>query len=80
MKICDLKEFLNKIPESMNEFQIVFRRFEDDGDSVMYLDYPLTAMYLDEENQESVFLDEENWGYFNENILDDDNNDETTIN
>jgi hypothetical protein len=76
MKICDLKDFLDKIPNSMNEFQIVFRKFEDDGDSVMYLDYPLTAMYLDEESKESVFLDEENWNYFNEYILEKDDKNE----
>ena len=54
MKISDLRDFINKIPSKMDDFQIVFRKFEDEGDTLLYLDYPLTAMYIDEENQESV--------------------------
>lgn len=69
MKISDLRDFINKIPTEMDDFQIVFRRFEDEGDTLLYLDYPLTAMYIDEENKESAFLDEDNWIFFNDNIL-----------
>ena len=79
MKISDLRDFINKIPSKMDDFQIVFRKFEDEGDTLLYLDYPLTAMYIDEENQESAFLDESNWVYFNTNILiekEDDSTDE----
>jgi hypothetical protein len=61
MRISDLRDFINKIPKEMDDFQIMFRRFEDEGDTLLYLDYPLTAMYIDEENKESVFLDEDNW-------------------
>jgi hypothetical protein len=69
MRISDLRDFINKIPKEMDDFQIMFRRFEDEGDTLLYLDYPLTAMYIDEENKESVFLDEDNWTYFSDNIL-----------
>ena len=32
MKISDLRDFINKIPSKMDDFQIVFRKFEDEGD------------------------------------------------
>jgi len=69
MRIKELKEFINKIPDSMDEFQIIYRRFEEDGENVMFLDYPLTSLYIDEENEEGVFLDEDGWNFFNTNLL-----------
>lgn len=69
MRIKELKDFINKIPESMDEYQIIYRRFEDDEENVLFLDYPLTTLYLDEENEESVFLDEDGWNFFNTNLL-----------
>ncbi len=69
MRIKELKDFINKIPESMDEYQIIYRRFEDDEENVLFLDYPLTTLYLDEENEESVFLDEDGWNFFSTNLL-----------
>jgi len=69
MRIKELKEFINKIPDSMDEFQIIYRRFEEDGENVLFLDYPLTSLYIDEENEEGVFLDEDGWNFFNTNLL-----------
>lgn len=76
MKISELKEFLNNLPEEIQSHQIIYRRFEDDGETLMLLDYPLTTFYIDEESEECVFLDEDNWDYFSKNLLitDDENN------
>jgi hypothetical protein len=79
MKIKELREFFNNIPESMDDFQIIYRKFEDDEENVLFFDYPLTTLYLDEENEESVFLDEDGWDYFSKNLLlnDDDESNES---
>lgn len=69
MKISELKKFINNIPEELNDYQIIYRRFEDEGENVMFLDYPLISLYVDEESQESVFLDEDGWEYFSKNLL-----------
>ena len=69
MKISELKKFINNIPEELNDYQIIYRRFEDEGENVMFLDYPLISIYVDEESQESVFLDEDGWEYFSKNLL-----------
>ena len=69
MKISELKKFINNIPEELNDFQIIYRRFEDEGENVMFLDYPLISLYVDEESQEFVFLDEDGWDYFSKNLL-----------
>jgi hypothetical protein len=69
MKISELKKFINSIPEELNDFQIIYRRFEDEGENVMFLDYPLITLYVDEESQETVFLDEDGWDYFSKNLL-----------
>jgi hypothetical protein len=69
MRISELREFINKIPKSMDDFQIVYRKFEDEGENVILLDYPLVTLYVDEESQESVFLDEDGWYYFKTNLL-----------
>lgn len=69
MKISELKKFINNIPEELNDFQIIYRRFEDEGENVMFLDYPLITLYVDEESKESVFLDEDGWDYFSKNLL-----------
>lgn len=69
MKISELKEFLNNIPEELESYQIIYRRFEDEGENILFLDYPLSTLYVDEENQEFVFLDEDGWDYFNNNLL-----------
>lgn len=79
MKISELKDFLNNIPEEMESYQIIYRKFEDEGDNILFLDYPLSTLYVDEENGEFVFLDEDGWNYFNNNLLlrdgEDDSND-----
>jgi len=72
MKISELKKFINNISEELNDFQIIYRRFEDEGENVMFLDYPLISLYVDEESQEFVFLDEDGWDYFSKNLLIDD--------
>lgn len=69
MKISELKKFINSIPDELNDFQIIYRKFEDEGENVMFLDYPLITLYVDEESQESVFLDEDGWDYFSKNLL-----------
>ena len=80
MTISELRKFINKIPETMDDFQIIYRKFEDEGENVMLLDYPLISLYVDEESKESVFLDEDGWNYFKTNLLltdeDDDTNEE----
>ena len=53
----------------MDDFQIIYRRFEEDGENVLFLDYPLTSLYIDDENEEGVFLDEDGWNFFNTNLL-----------
>ncbi len=77
MKISELREFINKIPREMDDFQIIYRKFEDDGNDIMLLDYPLITFYADEEMEESVFLDEDGWNYFKTNLLLSDDEDET---
>ncbi len=69
MTISDLRGFLDKVPAEMDDMQIIYRRFEDEGDNVILHDYPLNALYLDEANNEAVLLDEENWQYFQKNLL-----------
>ena len=69
MRIKELKEFINEISDSMDDFQIIYRRFEEDGENVLFLDYPLTSLYIDDENEEGVFLDEDGWNFFNTNLL-----------
>lgn len=69
MKISELKKFIDKIPKEMDDYQIVYRRFEDEGENVLFLDYPLITLYVDEESEESVFLDEDGWNYFKTNLL-----------
>ena len=61
MKISELRKFVNAIPKEMDDFQIIYRRFEDEDedDNVLFLDYPLISIYVDEESQESIFLDED---------------------
>jgi hypothetical protein len=78
MKISELRKFVNAIPKEMDDFQIIYRRFEDEDDNVLFLDYPLISIYVDEENQESIFLDEDGWHYFKTNLLitDDEETDE----
>ena len=78
MKISELRKFVNAIPKEMDDFQIIYRRFEDEDDKVLFLDYPLISIYVDEENQESIFLDEDGWHYFKTNLLitDDEETDE----
>lgn len=77
MTISELRKFINKIPETMDDFQIIYRRFEDEGENVMLLDYPLISLYVDEEAKESVFLDEDGWNYFKTNLLLTDEDDDT---
>lgn len=81
MKISELKKFINKIPKEMDDYQIMYRRFEDEGENVLFLDYPLITLYVDEENEETIFLDEDGWNYFKTNllILDDEDLDEDDI-
>jgi hypothetical protein len=69
MKISELRKFINKIPKEMDDYQIVYRRFEDEGENILFLDYPLITLYVDEESEESVFLDEDGWNYFKTNLL-----------
>lgn len=69
MKISELREFLNKIPETMDDYQVIYRRFEDEGDALIFLDYPITSLYLDEDTQEAALLDEDGWTYFSNNLL-----------
>ena len=71
MKISELRKFVNAIPKEMDDFQIVYRRFEDEAedDNVLFLDYPLISIYVDEESQESIFLDEDGWHYFKTNFF-----------
>lgn len=77
MKLSELKEFINNIPKEMDDFQIIYRKFEDEGEHVLFLDYPLVTFYADEENQEFIFLDEDGWDYFKTNLLlDDEDSDE----
>lgn len=80
MKISELRKFVNAIPKEMDDFQIIYRRFEDEAedDNVLFLDYPLISIYVDEESQESIFLDEDGWHYFKTNLLitDDEETDE----
>ena len=80
MKISELRKFVNAIPKEMDDFQIIYRRFEDEDedDNVLFLDYPLISIYVDEESQESIFLDEDGWHYFKTNLLitDDEETDE----
>lgn len=77
MKISELKNFLNNIPEEMESYQIIYRKFEDEGDNILFLDYPLSTLYVDEENGEFVFLDEDGWNYFNNNMLLSDSEDDS---
>jgi len=76
MKISELREFINKIPKEMDDFQIIYRKFEDDGNDIMLFDYPLITFYVDEEMEESIFLDEDGWNYFKTNLLLSDDEDE----
>ena len=80
MKISELRKFVNAIPKEMDDFKIIYRRFEDEDedDNVLFLDYPLISIYVDEESQESIFLDEDGWHYFKTNLLitDDEETDE----
>lgn len=69
MKISELRKFINKIPKEMDDYQIVYRRFEDEGENILFLDYPLITLYVDDESEESVFLDEDGWNYFKTNLL-----------
>jgi hypothetical protein len=76
MKISELREFINKIPREMDDFQLIYRKFEYDGNDIMLLDYPLITFYVDEEMEESIFLDEDGWNYFKTNLLLSDDEDE----
>jgi hypothetical protein len=80
MKISELRDFLNNLPEEIAEsYQIIYRKFEAENDSVIFLDYPLSSLYIDEENDECIFLDEDGWDFFNNNLLlsdDSENNEE----
>ena len=69
MKISELRKFINKIHKEMDDYQIVYRRFEDEGENILFLDYPLITLYVDDESEESVFLDEDGWNYFKTNLL-----------
>lgn len=69
MKISELKQFLNNIPEELESYQIIYRKFEDEGENILFLDYPLSTLYVDDENGEFIFLDEDGWDYFNNNLL-----------
>jgi hypothetical protein len=79
MKTSELKNFLDKIPEEIKSYQIIYRKFEDEGNNILFLDYPLSTLYIDEENEECIFLDEDGWNYFNNHLLlrddEDDSND-----
>jgi len=69
MKISELKQFLNNIPEELESYQIIYRRFEDEGENILFLDYPLSTLYVDDENGEFIFLDKDGWDYFDNNLL-----------
>ena len=47
--------------------------------SYLYKNFFPKHLYLDEENEESVFLDEDGWDYFSKNLLlnDDDESNES---
>ncbi len=78
MTISKLREVLNNnIPPEYDEYEVIYRKFDDDGDSVIFFDHPLTSVYMDDANNEAAFLDEEGWQYFNQNLTEDDENQES---
>lgn len=72
MTIGEIRGLLERVPKEMDGFQLIFRTFDDEGDNVLFSDYPLTSLYFDESSKEVAFLDEDNWNYFQSNLLIDD--------
>jgi hypothetical protein len=81
MKIKDLKQFIDSLPENFSDFDIVIRSFgtEADGNTYMY-DLPVISGFIDEENNELCLLDEEHTETYKKlNEDDPDDNQEETI-
>ena len=64
MKISGLKEWINSLPEHLQDFNIVIREVltikgDNDEDLTVYKDIPMTFSGIDEDNKEAFFTDEE---------------------
>jgi hypothetical protein len=61
MTLGELKEFINKLPEHMDEFYVINGEVgyvdPEDYDSAVYrLDKPIIALYVDEKSEEICFF------------------------
>ena len=62
ISLKELKDFLNTIPEEMNEYELVFREYSqvevDNENMSVALDKPILAFYVDDKTKEFAFMDE----------------------
>jgi len=61
MKLSELKEFINKLPEHMDEFEVVNGEVgylePDNENSLVYrVDKPIIALYVDKNSSEICFF------------------------
>jgi hypothetical protein len=60
MTIAELKEFINRIPDEMNDYTVENAEFMDnDNDDIRYrLDKPVIAIYIREDTKELLLMNE----------------------
>jgi hypothetical protein len=63
MKLIELKEFINKLPEHMNDFTVVNGEFgyldpEDENSLIYRVDKPVLMINVDEKDNEVVLLNQ----------------------
>ena len=58
MTIAELKEFINRIPDEMNDYTVENAEFMDnDNDDIRYrLDKPVIAIYIREDTKELLLM------------------------
>ena len=69
MILKDLREWVNKLPETMDEYVVCMRDIkldEDDNTKMMFKDAPIISGVPDDPNQRLVFHDHESQVVINE--------------
>jgi hypothetical protein len=62
MKLADLKEWVNSLPEDTLNHEVVFRKFtiiENDSENLFAKDVSISACGIDDSTEEAYFCDSE---------------------
>lgn len=65
MKIKELKEWIDSLPDEFNEFELVYREYGDFPDDKYYAkDIPINGAIIDEETHELSFMNDNSFNFY----------------